>query len=532
MAVFEAEAINALDFFHLVFGSSSEAPESGGSSRGERLRAIAGKSPSPNGLFFKTSPLRELESLYLNLCFLEEISRLVFPRLLTLRHPDLGFSLENIRISFKDHSSPMASRVPLLWNFAVEWIGADVEGVMESDIPRPGEPPFYGLFFMGTIHCAAMMARRYQTPASLAGAVAAMLQNLDRRRPEPGMPSLAVETERVFRSEMTGGGEEWPEPVQTLHRRAFQLGVDLVTDSLEGRCPTLEDFSDSLAELKSAVWRSLFDAGPPSEAVITGKDDALILEILTGVLKRWKTDQAPSEDQDHRKTIDSDPGGDDDEDMARTVVLGPVDGAPPAGPTADDLLETVILGAGRASVSSGDGTGPGIDESTDIAFEKAAPESPGREADAFPETVIISPGRKKPSAPAPFTHDHAETAPFPLKASDASAVSGTVGPSDDFPETVVISPPGGGHPERRTGGTGKAVPPASSPAVEDLAETVVLKKAGGPPPPPPPVRSGEPPREKPRRDDPKKKDDETEDDIIFETVIIRPGSLRGNHKEE
>lgn len=477
MAVFEAEAINALDFFHLAFGSSSEAPESGGSIRGERVRAIAGNSPSPNGLFFKTSPLCELESLYLNLCFLEEISQLVFPRLSTLRHPDLGLCLENIWISFKNHSSPIPSRVPFLWNFTVDWIGADVEAVMGRDIPRPGEPPFYGIFFMGAVHCAAMMARRHQTPASLAAAVATMIQILDRQRSTPGMPSLAVETENLFRSEVTGGGEEWPEPSQTLHRRAFQLGVDLVSDGLEGRCPSREDFSDSLTQLKSAVWRGLFGAGPPRESLSAGRDDALILEVLTGVLKRWRADQGPpayptARDPEKPKSTDSVSGGfDGDEDLARTVVIGPGAGAPPAAPAAE-LLDTVILGAGgsAAYTSSGEGkAAPHVDSSTSL--------------------------------------------------------------SDDFPETVVISPGEGGHPKRRAGGTGDSVtPPPPSAEDDNLAETVVVGKAGGPPPPP--GRSGEPPGKKPRKDNDEKDDDEAEDDIIFETVIIRPGSLRGNYKEE
>jgi hypothetical protein len=209
-------------------------------------------------------------------------------------------------------------------------------------------------------------------------------------------------------------------------------------------------------------------------------------------MERWRAVQTSPEYpplQDQRKAVApvaSDDGG--DEALVRTVVLGPTVEAPPASPAAEELLDTVVLGASDSSppISSGDEqAASNMDTSLDAASGREERGASVRETDALPDTVVISPPGNGPSTP------------------------------------------GQRDPERRAGGTGAAVAPPLPPATDDdLAETVVVGKTGGPPPPPP-GRPGEPPGKKPRKDD-----DDKDDDIILETVIIRSGNLRENHKEE
>ena len=134
MAIFEAEAVHGLDFFHRVFGIA-------GTSSGDRLpQAPCGSLEIASGAsrpdrFFHTSPQKERESLYLSLSFFEALSRLVFPRIETLRHPDLGLSLEALHITF----SPRFSCLPLLWTFEIAWIDEAPGGRAEGGIAVPGE---------------------------------------------------------------------------------------------------------------------------------------------------------------------------------------------------------------------------------------------------------------------------------------------------------------------------------------------------------------------------------------------------------
>jgi hypothetical protein len=464
MAFFEADAINALEFFHRVFGSSSGTP-------GTRRGGDSSPAASTGDRFFGAAPLRQIEALYLNLCFLEELSRLVFPRLGALQHPDLALSLEAIRISLNHEPA----RVPLLWNFAVEWIGAG--NASEAGAAMPQKPPSYGIYFLGITQCAALMSRRHPSAASLAAAVAALVQTLVRHRNDAGRPLSEAEADRLFRSAVAAGGEAWPAPAAALCRQAFHLGIDLVAESLDGRSPSREALFNRLDQLKADAWRSLFGAAPPTQDASSGAHDAEIHVVLSGVLQRWRAAaSAPGGTPDADLPL----GGDDDPD--RTVVLGRPHDGQKAVPEADPLTETVVLG-GRGSAPPSGATQEADD---------AAPGTSERTADELAETVVVPPGGERPPP------------------SERTA--------DELPETVVV-PPGG---ERPPPG------PRDAPAAEGAgdADTAVPGK-GKAPPPPPSGRTGAS-----RRNQPRAGDDDAEDDLILETVIIRPGSIHENDEEE
>ncbi|WP_373501724.1 hypothetical protein, partial [Desulfococcus sp.] len=289
MAIFEAEAIRALEFFHQVFGVSSRAPASLREGRVGRPSPIAGG--RQNGLFFHTSPRKDSESLYLNLCFLEALSRLVFPRLQSLRPPDLGFSLDAVHITFGHE----AARLPFLWAFDIAWIEGAARGMPGRSAVCPDQAPFYGVFFLGTLQCGALMARHHPTADMLDDAVASVVQEISRHGAEPGGADLAALTENLFRSEVAGGGEAWSEPEEALYRRAFQLGVDLVAAGMAGECPPEDQFFPRLAALKADVWGGLFESGPRSEGPLRREEDTAIHAVLTGLMARWRRASGPLE---------------------------------------------------------------------------------------------------------------------------------------------------------------------------------------------------------------------------------------------
>lgn len=126
MLICEAASLNALDFLSLIAGESFEELEQGLAEEGEYTRkryVRLLKEHALSGLLFAEDERCFLEILYLKLSFLGEVARYILSGAEKSGHPEFGPSLARMWVRIDDQSSLL----PAYWNFQLVMIDMDLE---------------------------------------------------------------------------------------------------------------------------------------------------------------------------------------------------------------------------------------------------------------------------------------------------------------------------------------------------------------------------------------------------------------------
>lgn len=468
LLVFESAPLKASDFLALVSGASWDDMERKLRGKGAvgRLRHMTNfreESEGRSSFLFREDDRFFLEVLYLKLTFLAQLADGTF------RAPEGPNQASGPVVSVEQTWIKLTgkhSHLPYFWNFELSSI--DVTGSLsESPIFRH-LPSGTSLYSFGMTWFQSLLVNSLQGPTEV---VQAVRDSVER--------GAAFSEES--RAESSGNGESpvfhprnllWvpkeggiPEAWQRLWEEALDLGWALVRWGLQ-RSPETggQVFLDKLRSLRRNIAGELFTAKPTVPLPEKGLDERAIFEVLTGIRKRWKAEQAPLPGTGGPEAFPADiapAGGEDTVPAPRPISADdtlPLDFDPSkltqemAG--TEEISETVVLSSKllvdtariaplkNALEQEQGSAGPAGMEETVLIGTPRAPEE-----DELPETIILSP---RPEADMP------------------GAKAAPEGPFPSPEEVNRTSPDGEGDPLDQ-----KAKPPASEDDI--LLETIILR---------------------------------------------------------
>ncbi|MBW2108071.1 MAG: hypothetical protein JRI36_05315 [Deltaproteobacteria bacterium] len=525
MLIVPAMSLKAEDFLALISGCPVEALEehllkAGEIGRSACVGAFRKQFSDGDGFVFQGTPWHFLEVLYLKLCFLAGLYRIVGSDTAPPYDPAWQPGLDGIWVKLAD----AGGLLPAFWHFRVSTIR--VEGFGSGSTGTPVPPVRQGLYFMGLAWAFALLVNRRQGAHEVNAALKEALEKV-RAKDEGDLEAFCESAlgpvcapENLLWEPEAAAERGIGEAAYTLWKRAMQLGWSLLVAGVRADTAfSHQVFREDFEVLINTVRRELFarEAGverkkgtvPVSTTAVDDtraqQRDRTIVTILEGIARRWRAEleakREPSRLDEAEIPVDQTSG-------EQTVILAPgaVETKPCISDDDEDARETVIL---SASDLEGPETRP----------EPTEPES--AEEPQLEETVMISrpPGSETVSSAAP---------------SDTTSKPAMQPSSEEMAETVIVSPAQVGPESGGKAMSQKAVQP--SPPDEDMPETVMISAAdvgtaagvsqdtrrGSSPGTQKGISRGSPPVD--MHPDPKVPPAETEPhDELAETVILSPG---------
>ena len=463
LLVFETMTFHAPDFLCLASGGSMEELEERLTRRGEPGKVnhlkveLAGWSMAQGSpFFFRGSQRFFLEVLYLKLAFLAEVARIAIferggPGLV-----DLVGSLDRVWVGLP----PQSGSLPRFWNFRVRFL--DIFRGAPGVPPQLKLPPTYALHLMGVLWLTGLLSNKSQDTPAIQQAIDAFYTDQVEAR-DDGARGIGSshESSPVF----DPGNIFWnpetldlPESWSVLWRESLDLGWSLMRASYRmGADWSPEQFQRQLAVLLEKVKEQLFSSAPATEQV-QESDDAILADILAGILKRWETEEESPQIPPSGRPAQPEGGASSISEL-ETLPLDLTQGVPEDwGP------ETVILSPSTAEALQGGQWGTpeaqsaeGFETITstpreDIRIEETIVLKPrdgeSEEEAVLPETVILAPGSRSPTQPpsppqprmdAGSPAEPREPAEAAEPESDVEEKTKTEG-EDLLMETVILSP--------------------------------------------------------------------------------------------
>lgn len=415
LLIFEGDFRKGRSFLQLLAGKPDAAgiPEPSRPHAGHRSVSVE----TPRYFFSTGSRGRFLEILYLKLAFLADLINAILPEGQTYyRFP---LSLEQVWIRLPG----AGGRLPYFWDFQTRLVDL---GLTAEDGNAGPYPPAYGYYFLGDLWFYALLVNAEQDADTVRDALQQCRDEMAGGLPlsqliEPEAFGQVFAPENLFWNPAPAPADE---TVIELWRQSLDLGAALwmagVQPPEDGGLP---EFQAKLKALQRAIHAEMFEGRYAPEPVRGQSDDQNIRAILETIVQQWS--QKITADA-HRTGMEAAgqpqtrpearPGGLPDRsaagDMPKTVILRrgadkapqpyaesvapddetlifkPDDSRPRQAESADDdddvFQQTVIL---RASDLEG------------ARFEKAEANRISEEPQEYlPETVILSPAKRKPAS--------------------------------------------------------------------------------------------------------------------------------------
>jgi len=450
MLMFKADSVNALDFLALISGASWQESENRlvakqQSGRLNCLQAIKQKGFIEKSFFFLNEDRYFLEVLYLKLSFLGEFAKAVFSGLYRFQYPDLGLSIDRIWVNLTGQNSLL----PCFWNFKVELL--DVIG---SDLPFtsiPKLPRAYGFHLLGLVWFYTLMVNNNQNVSQVYRVLSEVMEKTDVQDGASFENYLENNFHHVFAPENIFYHPETVTVNKKWHKfwkRSLYLGFYLLEGNLLGLNGwSQERFEKELERLRHQIKSDLFSPEPQEPVVSTKESEAdgkAISNILRKIMDTWQDGaESPSDELEtilvprETNNITDDKTAQDsqeDNDVYKTVVFSPDDGAPEAFADFEkegDLDETVIVSKSDLDKCiiltpehpGGSDTANNLDHKDDDEIKETVILSPDdmrqnqspsfdSEADDFPETIIISPQQSPSGYPKDSLGPHLQGVKF------------------------------------------------------------------------------------------------------------------------
>jgi hypothetical protein len=375
-----------------------------------------------------------LEILYLKLSFLGEVLEIFLQGAESFEYPGSTPSIDQIWVKLADQNGLL----PWFYNFRTKWIAAMASLSSPQASRRPAGSS--SLFSLGLIWFHALLTNRKQ---DIAAVKLSVKEGLTQCASDPAFsfekylesdPSPTFLPENLFwKPEGKKVDRDWI----PLWERALRIGWSLVSSGLPGTPKAqAEEVGQELEALRREIKDHLFGEPRPvvqpslvAEGVV---EDGAIHGILLEVLKKWKTEKAPTREMPSRPSPKREPR----EVVPETVILsapGSLKEAPSPSrrlssreasseemenilvetaqqtpekgkkepPDEDLLVETVILGSqgrwsGPSPIPPKDSSAGQRKEPPKESEQRKGPETRGRkpvEEEMVPETVILGPDR-------------------------------------------------------------------------------------------------------------------------------------------
>jgi hypothetical protein len=481
LMIFDAATLHAVDFVAMLSGATLDQLAAHVTEPGRRYVLDAAKrklSGSSRFLFNNSDSRHFLETLFLKLSFLRELSAWALQTGSLPEYPNLPLSLNRVWLRLPDQ----AGLLPSLWNFKP--VRFDV-GLPEygHSLPLRHTTPS-GLYWLATTWFYTLLVNRRQDIRQVSEILDRTCEKL-LSSAAPVSLSLFQEIDASpFRPENAfwdpAGGTLEPD-FESLWHQSLYLGASLLRAGLDREVPwSLESFNQQFDELRNSVQRSLFSGRESAEQFDAADRNAAIAHILQDLSRRWRSEPAQrsvAEDLQATVLVSRKIAADNasaaalarlDDDLQKTVILQPKPPVPEAAEqsrTAEEEEEkTVILSARAAGLPT-------------------RPDNEPPEDDLIQETVLLSSRESIPGFTGPQVSQ-----PVPREPDLPEAIIQSPG-EQDLEKTVIQRPVDSGASNNRKEADD-----------QDLEQTIVMKPTAG-------------------KD--KKPAAETEDDL-GETVIMKP----------
>ena len=416
MLVFEAFSLNGSDFLSLISGATFDELEARLEARRELgrlncLKMIKQDHLAKAPFFYDRDEKSFLEILYLKLSFLGEVFQDLLPGTDFFKHPDLRFSIDRIWVKLSNHHSLL----PFFWNFRVGFVDISAH---PQEMRPPKLPSSSTYFFLGCVWFYALLANKKQDFSKISFS---LREALDHSFSDQDFSAPSFHPVNIF---WDPEGKDVNQNWLPLWEKALFLGWSVMKVSFQYDPKwSKEEFLDQLENLRGEVKHHLFWKEPveslQTRASEDKSQDEAIHAILTGILKKWRT-EIKVEKEDMKETVILSPAGlikepppslrEEKEIFPETVIIKPprVDIGLEEKVKGDEsvqgddfLAETVILGSGKdvskpsqrapsKDLGLGKKVFPSRDTKTDITRKTA--EKLG-EDDILSETVILGSGK-------------------------------------------------------------------------------------------------------------------------------------------
>ena len=291
MLVLKAMTIRAADFLALVSGASMEDVESRLQEKNESARLSAvrefKKRIGEKDLFlFDGTEKHFLEVLYLKLSFLNEITEKIQSGPAPL---DIHAALDCLWVKIPSQGSFL----PGLWNFSAGYM--DIGLTRQAAPGRPGARPSQIGYFLGVVWFLVLLTHASRPPGTV---ITAVTEFLDKSRPTDTRinddPLFAFEN--IFWDPAAHRFIQLPFAWKALWKKALGLAWGFLTIDRAGTPGSWDNFRQDLSAIRKEIKKELFHAeGAPAIAGTDASDDPAILEILTGIIEKWKTAPIPAQ---------------------------------------------------------------------------------------------------------------------------------------------------------------------------------------------------------------------------------------------
>ncbi len=414
MIALPAPSLHFLDLLPLLSGADVDEPANrlradGQWGRLEYLTIFEQITSKKTRFFFEKDEKFFLEVLYLKLSLLGELARLIFSGLNAFRHPDLGLSTDRIWASVAEQSGML----PFYWNFKLQLLGVGVDSAPVESITKL--PPYYGLYFLGSIWFYVLLVNAKQDASRVRAEVARVIEDAGSEAAGVFENILKNQSSAVFSPENVFWDPDHTTVIQsgeTLWSRSLDLGFLLLERSMSAKSQWSEtEFWPEFDKLRDSLKETLFGSEAAFVSPLQADENRAIHDILAKITAKWRGDvltrpavslkDAGDRHAERAEVSQADIGLSEDLLTKETVILSPEsfrEEESTAASTADQLEETILL------------------KPEDVA-QPETPASASQVEKDLPETVIL-------------THAISET--------HRSSPKKT--PESDIPETVIISP--------------------------------------------------------------------------------------------
>lgn len=423
MLISEAMQLQARDFLSLISGAACDeiknridvVREPG---RARRLEDFREQGANRLTLFFDNDPRRFLETLYLKLAFLEQISRSALSNNGNLIHPDLRPSLDHYWVNLADYKGLL----PYFWNFKVRPRAVGLAPQKEA-VSYVRVPQALGLYTMAVLWFNSLLVNNSRTAADIQRALAPFLTDKNIAEEELDFGALVMQKsgktflpENIFWDPRTG---EIPDAWLSLWQEALNLGWALLCASYhsDGRF-SVSLFMKQINNTAAKVKKGLFAAPPASSAMAKerqAEEDGPVSGILFNILKKWRAEQTPAEEP--QAAIQ-------EEEIEKTVIM-----------TADQV--SALLAEEQTAAETSE---PEAEEPAETGAQTTEQEP----LEEIEKTVIMNINdvqafvANQPPAPEPASRE-GEPPPDPGEKETGTAPQASDFSEDDLDETVIIS---------------------------------------------------------------------------------------------
>ena len=292
--IFEGDLLGAIPFLAIISGLNTGAAE--GAARLETSGlpgwAVSGLKnrpmPQSRHFFSQTKPKRFLETLYLKLNFLFQVTNELMASAETPLLIDNPLLLERIWVRLPETSG----RLPYFWNFTVHFF--DLSNRSLSFAQLPGQPSNRGRQFLGRLWFYVLLTNSRQSARAVWSELETMLFQARSGNTSVKTIYQTRSEEPVFSSQNIYWNAEGPVGWPELWQQSLTLGLQLLeTDLGPGARFSDAEFTTDFHVLTEKISHSLLgDEGSSlGEPVKSASLDAAIIKELRAILREWKRER-------------------------------------------------------------------------------------------------------------------------------------------------------------------------------------------------------------------------------------------------